>query len=282
MDICENVNSMTMQISDFTVLSSVYDAEKPENLELFFETINRQSISPVEIILCCDGNLSLDLESVIKSYNGRVKLRVLRNPKLGLAKNLQIGLNKVRTTYAARCDTDDWFVDERFECQFKLITETGVDIVSSFTKEVMNGEVVRIKPVPVGAVDKFSWHGYFLNPVNHNSCMFKVESILNVGGYDDTRMEDFILWAKCLRSGLKIFNTNEALTFARADDIYKRRLGSLYMMAEISLLKINALRAPPFSIFISVLAFSVRFPLRTPILSYALRVAINFIRLKNI
>lgn len=57
--------------ASFSVLMSVYRAEKPEFLQAAIDSIFRQTVPPGEFVLVCDGPLTEKLEQVIRSIGNR-------------------------------------------------------------------------------------------------------------------------------------------------------------------------------------------------------------------
>ena len=265
----------------YTIISSTYAGECPKRLEKYFETIYNQTVQPYEIILCIDGSIGENLHEVIQKAKTKLPLRIEQNAKQGLALNLRHALNLVKTEFTARCDTDDFFLDTRFERQLKFIKKNNVHITSCFAKEIFKNGSERLKLVPIRKLDKYSYTTYFKNPVNHHSAFFKTEPVRSIN-YSEGRMEDFRLWTQCLKSGLTIMNSNEVHVVAFADGLEKRRSGRDYRMAELQLLKMNLFRSPPLSIIFSLVSFSIRFPLRFKIMKSLLLIALGTTRRNKI
>ena len=110
-------------------------------------------------------------------------------------------------------------------------------MVSANSIEILNTKK-RIKRIPYGLIKKNSAYRYFRNPVNHNVCAFKKESILRFK-YPISRMEDFLLWTMVLNSDLKIYNQDKELLIADVNDLGSRRIGYYYRKAELKLFLMN-------------------------------------------
>ena len=264
----------------YTIISSTYAGEKPERLSRYFETIKTQTLQPFEIILCLDGELGDKLNEIVHTYAKLLPLKLVPNPKIGLAKNLQQALLLVKTSYTARCDTDDYFESNRFEKQLEFIKSHNVDMTSCYAQEWANGEAKYVKTVPLSPLDNTSLSLYFKNPINHHSAFFKTEPVRSIN-YSDGRMEDYRLWVACVKQGLTILNSSDVLVHASADGIEKRRFGSDYRAAEFALLRLNFSRNLPFSAITSICSFAIRYPLRFKMLRMGLRIALRTSRSKS-
>ena len=70
------------------------------------------------------------------------------------------------------------------------------------------------------------------NPFNHPCVMFRKESVLRVGSYQDfPGFEDYYLWVRMLRKGCKGYNVQEVILDMRTGNgMYDRRGGSRYLV----------------------------------------------------
>ena len=76
------------------------------------------------------------------------------------------------------------------------------------------------------------------NPINHPTVLFKKSDIINVGLYKDIKFfEDYELWLRCIKSGLKIKNINKPLVAMKRSDFFSKRHGLKYAYFEFKFLK---------------------------------------------
>lgn len=258
---------------ELTVLTCTYDGETTKNLKKYFEGIRGQTFKKFKIILCIDGTIRDELENIIQEYSKILDIKILRNSKIGLGQNLNIGLKHVETDYTIRHDTDDVSIDDRFEIQLKEIKKQKADVLSGPIIE-HQGRQLKLKTVPLGRIYKFSKSRFLKNPVNHNCCIFKTEAIRKIG-YSNHRMEDFILWSKLLNSSGIVFNIDVPLLNANADGLHRRRFGADYRKAEIELFKINLRSATTQTLPFVMIALIMRYPLRFRIMNFILKLAHN-------
>lgn len=258
--------------SDFAVLSVTYDGETVDRLTEYFNSIISQTIQPSEVVLCIDGQIRTELRKVIDDYKSVLKMRVINNEKMGLSKNLNIGLASISTKYTIRCDTDDIFLKHRFEQQVRHLKEKDIVLVSNAAVEI-DGAKRRIKKNVSGYIRINAFTRFIKNPINHHSCAY-VTDVIKRYGYPNGRMEDFRLWSKMLNDGHKMYLCSDVTTIVSASDLHVRRSGKDYRYAEIELLKENM----RYNNMYAVLAFLLRWPLRFRAMMSCLKIAIYFTR----
>lgn len=208
----------------FSVLMSVFGKEKPEFLsDALFSVWDAQNLKPDQIVLVKDGDLTLDLDKVISDWKvklGMVLTVVSLPENVGLGAALNHGMRHCQYELVARMDTDDIALPERFQKQLNLFKNNpGLDVVGSFALEIdEHGVVGNIRQMPVS--HDFIYDNLFTNPFIHPSVMFKKSSILSIGGYNEAliRRQDYDLWFRCAKVGMKFYNIPEPLLLYRFTD----------------------------------------------------------------
>ena len=260
----------------FSVLMVTYDGEKEERLDKCLASIANQTLKPSETIICLDGFIKESLMQIINKYISRLKIRIIQNKKSSHSENLNIGLENCSYDFIIRSDSDDISLPLRFEEQLHLLSNYGYDVVSSNSIEINNNNK-RIKKVPHGLVSKNSFYRFFRNPVNHNACAFRKESIKSFM-YPSGRMEDFLLWTKVLNNNMKIYNQNKEQIIADVNNLSSRRVGKDYRKAEIKLFLLNFYQSNLSCKIFSILAFLIRYPLRISFFKFFLNRIYKLIR----
>ncbi len=253
-----------------------YNGEDNNRLDKCLASIDNQTLKPTETIICLDGKVRKNLIKIINKYIEKINIKVIKNPKSSLAENLNVGLKNCSYKFVVRCDSDDISLPNRFEEQIKLLSDFGLDVVSSNIIEVFKN-VKRIKRVPSGIIDKNSIFRYFRNPVNHNVSAFRKESIMQFM-YPSGRMEDFLLWTRLLNNNYKIYNQNKELLIADVNNLGSRRIGMDYRKAEKKLFQINFQESQFSGKLFSIFAFLIRYPLRFYYLKSLLNIIYRLIR----
>lgn len=261
---------------EFSVLMVTYDGEKEERLEKCLASIDSQTLKATETIICLDGFIRESLMSVLNRYAPRLNIHIIQNKKSSHSENLNIGLNYCSYDFIIRSDSDDISLPSRFEEQIYLLSNYRYDVVSSNSVEIYKNQR-RIKKVPSGLVSKNSFYRFIRNPVNHNVCAFRKESVKSFM-YPSGRMEDFLLWTNILNNNMKIYNQNKEHIIADVNNLSSRRVGKDYRKAEIQLFLLNIHQSNLGGKLFSILALLIRYPLRFSFFKFILDKIYQLIR----
>lgn len=168
-----------------------------------------------EIILVVDGKENDKLLELINDYDDPRIVLILNEEKAGIAKSLNIGIKVAKADYIARIDDDDRVASRRLYKQYKYLEEhPNIDLVTSNFAYFgdMNEERVSFDGEMAHA-----W-SIFTCPFNHPTIMFRKSFFVdNDLFYDETRshVEDWELWLRCFKKGMKVGNIPEILYFHR-------------------------------------------------------------------
>lgn len=216
----------------FSVLMSVYNKEKPEYFDLALESnLLKQTLPPNEFVLICDGDLTVELDSIIEKYQKLCPnvLKVYKKPNEGLGKSLNFGLPKCSCPLIARSDSDDICDEQRFEKQVNYMqSHPEVGIISSYIDEFTNDwtKPTHIKKLPLIHEDLYEM-AKFRNPINHMSVMMRKDDIIRIGSYHHIPyIEDYELWVRAINNGIRIANIGEVLVHARIGNGMVKRRGT--------------------------------------------------------
>jgi glycosyltransferase involved in cell wall biosynthesis len=225
----------------FSLTLSVYKNDNPEYFEIAINSILNQSIPPDEIVLTIDGPIPDILDNIINIYKSKIQclniIRLSQNRGLGIAH--QIGVEHCTNSLIAMMDSDDISVPDRFEKQLKYFEKNkDVDVIGGYISEFIDNieNTVGIRNVPLNDVDIKKYLKKRC-PLNHMTVMFKKESVLKSGSYQDWYFnEDYYLWCRMLLNGCKFGNIPAVLVYVRVgNDMYKRRGGWRYFRSEAKL-----------------------------------------------
>ncbi len=249
----------------FSVLISIYFREKPENLQLAFQSLVDQTLQADEIILVKDGPLTPELDQMINSFQDLLPLKLVvlpENKSLGYA--LNEGLKHCSFEWVARMDTDDICHPERFEKQAAFVkANPDVDLIGANITEFIEapGDLSRKKNVPEKHEDIIRF-AFKRCPFNHPTVFFRKSAILEVGSYQSMILfEDYYLWFRLIKAGKRFHNLQDSLLdFRLGKDMLGRRQGLQYGLNEARFF-LFAYREGliPFD---SLVRFLLRFPIR--------------------
>lgn len=229
----------------FSVVSSVYINDKPDDFRRALESItNRQTVPPSEVVLVVDGPVPEGIEKVLEEFclsnTGLFKIvRFENNQGLGVA--LQKGVEIASNEIIMRMDSDDIALPYRFEKQIKFMEEhPEVALCGGQIEEFIDYEdnIVgkRVVPCTNEAIREYMKSRC---PFNHMTVAFRRSEILRVGNYQPWFWnEDYYLWLRMLLGGCVFANLPDTLVHMRAGrDMYTRRGGKKYYKSEKDLQK---------------------------------------------
>ncbi|MBR1740193.1 MAG: glycosyltransferase [Ruminococcus sp.] len=211
-------------LPEYSVLMSVYDRERPDNLNESLESMLMQSYPPSDFVLVCDGKLTNELYVIIKSFKDEYKtiFRIVRaDERKGLGKALNAGIAACKCKYIVRMDSDDVALPDRCLKQMLLFAaKPGLDIVGSFAEEFddRSGKTIGIRKVPLVHKDIISYSKR-RSPFNRQTVAFRKSKAEEIGGYSDLELcEDYEFAARMLAEGGKGQNIPEALVRYRVNE----------------------------------------------------------------
>ena len=227
----------------FSVLMSLYDKERPENLCLALNSLCNQTLPPDQIVMVYDGPITKELEATVDKFINQFKeLKVVKlKVNKGLGKALSYGVLHCSHELIARMDTDDICYPNRFEKQINhLIDNANVSVLGCTLQEF------EYKPNDLGiyrklptSYDQILRFAKYRNPLNHPIVVFRKSHILSVGSYKDMPLfEDYFLWIRLLQKGHTLTNLGDSLLHFRiGNDMIGRRHGISYLKKEFHFLR---------------------------------------------
>ncbi|PKH60649.1 glycosyl transferase family 2 [Shewanella sp. Choline-02u-19] len=216
-----------MSVTPFSVLISLYHAEKSNHLNLCLTSLYEQKLRADEVVLVLDGEVSFELHQVINDWAELLNIKVFPlQHNVGLSKALNYGLSFCNYDLVARMDTDDISTYYRFEEQVKFMTlNENVDIVGTFSEDISeSGKILGLRKVPISHDDILK--NIWACPIIHPSVMFRKAKILEIGSYSETaphRQDDYELWIRAANNNAVFANIPKTLIQYRIpDNAYKK------------------------------------------------------------
>jgi glycosyltransferase involved in cell wall biosynthesis len=234
------LSRLQSEYPNVSVVLPTYRGDEPSELAEAIKSITTQTITPDEIFIVKDGELTDDLESVINEARGESSITVRTyqvEQNQGLGNALRVGVENCSCDLVARMDADDLSVQSRFERQLSFLVENpDVDIVGGYIQEFSTNpdSPISRREVPTTHTE-IEQMARFRSPMNHGTVIFRKESVLAAGNYRPVdRMEDYDLWIRMLLQGATFANIPEVLVKVRAgEEMYGRRGGWEYAREEI-------------------------------------------------
>lgn len=224
----------------FTVLMAVYHKDDVTLFERAVRSVYANTLPPDAFILVVDGQAPEALQNIIRGLKIEFGIEILQLPvNMGLARALNAGLMKVGTKWVVRADADDYNVPKRFALQALAVmqSDNSVDLIGGAIKEIgSDGTHLAVRRT-AEQHNEIRRYAAYRNPFNHMTVAYRTELALRCGGYPNIYLkEDYALWARMLASGARTLNLSEVLVLATTGrDMYRRRGGLRYALAEISL-----------------------------------------------
>ena len=217
----------------YSVLMSVYKNDNPDYLKLALESIyDKQTKKPDEIVIVFDGPITDCLNKVLGDFKRGKESIVKYLPQevnKGLGEALRIGSEQCTGDYIFRMDSDDISAEDRFEIQSKYIeNHQDVDVVGGDFEEFNKSPSelnLRKRSCPL-TYEEIVKMGKKRNPMNHVTVCIKKTSLEKAGGYLPLKyVEDYYLWIRMIKAGLKLANINKTLVYVRIGNGFTNRRG---------------------------------------------------------
>ena len=221
----------------FSTLMSVYKNDKPDEVACALDSILNQSRRPDQVVLVIDGPVSGELRELIERYASQEPSidTVPLKKNVGLGKALGIGLTHCKYEYAARMDSDDYSLPDRFEKQVNFLEKhPEIDVlggqIAEYDSEMKKELAIRTVPL---SSDQITKRMRVRNGMNHVTVMYRKSAVLAAGNYQHCPyFEDYYLWCRMIKAGHKFQNLDSVLVNVRTGEgMYQRRGGKTYNAA---------------------------------------------------
>ncbi|MEP7236964.1 MAG: glycosyltransferase [Ferruginibacter sp.] len=192
-----------MQQSDpkITVLMPAYNVAK--YIGKAIRSVLAQSFTDFELLIINDGSVD-DTEKIVQAFSDS-RIRFINQSNKGVAAALNMGLVNANAPLIARFDADDICLPERLQVQYDFLMQNPQYIIVGSDADYvdMNGDYVFTCKMPGHTHEEIQDLAVQKCPFIHAAVLFRKESILVAGGYDEQAFafEDHMLWAKCMKLG---------------------------------------------------------------------------------
>lgn len=252
---------------EISILMCIYKEDNPNYLVKALESLKKQSTFFYELIIVEDGILTAELKKVINKYKKLIKIKYISlNKNVGFPSALNIGLSQSKTTWIARFDSDDICDINRFKNITQIIKNYGeeIDVFGTYMKEFETSidDQNKIRYVPLKHKD-IKKRLIVSNPMNHISVVFR-RDLIKTYCYNKNQFyplipgfEDYALWIKLLKNGVRFRNFPIVTVHARVgEEMLKRRGGLKYIINEM---KFRRFSFKYFNLYENLLILSISF-----------------------
>lgn len=186
------------------------------------ESVRSQTHDEFRCLVLDDGSTDASAEIVLERVGDDHRFELHRLPGRGLVPTLNDGLSFVTAPFVARIDADDRMLPSRLESQLKMFeSDASVDIVSSrvhfFGRRVSSN--LRVYEAWLNSLvthEEIVRDLFVESPIPHPSATLKTTAFRTLKGYRETKgPEDYDLWLRAWRSGMRFAKAPEALVEIR-------------------------------------------------------------------
>lgn len=165
------------------------------------DSIMSQTFHDFELVLVIDPGTKDECLRIIGDYSDD-RIRIIQNEvHLGLARSLNLGIDRAKGEYIARMDADDVSLQNRLKEQVEFLdSHQDIGVVGTATT-IMDPGGIPIEPLfnpcPPNLV---KWHLFFNSVIAHPTVMARKETLVRLGGYDPEAkyVEDYELWLRAV------------------------------------------------------------------------------------
>lgn len=217
---------------------SVYKNDDATFLREALDSVIGQTLKPFEIVVVGDGPVPDALQECIQrakeaSALEGIALKWLPQPvNRGLGEALRIACEHCSGEFIARMDSDDICLPYRFEKQMRVFDEhPDVGMVGGMITEFV-GSPENIVDRRILPLDNDSIYRMMQTRcgVNHVTVVIRKSDLMAAGNYSGRfRQEDYYLWARMMKNGVKIENIPDVVVNVRSGaNQFARRGGMSY------------------------------------------------------
>lgn len=141
-------NTVTSRAPLVSIVVPIYRVEK--YIRQCIDSILAQTLDAIEVILVDDGSPDScgEIADEYAKHDSRVTVLHQSNKGLGPARNL--GMSAARGEYIGFVDSDDWINSQMYELLYHAAVSNDADVVFTGFRAVHNGQVIYLKPQPLG------------------------------------------------------------------------------------------------------------------------------------
>lgn len=213
---------------EISVIMGIYNQNDRGRLESAIQSILCQSFTDFEFIIYDDGS-DEKIKNWLMEYAAMdERIRIISNTiNHGLAYSLNSCIDVARGKYLARMDDDDISLPNRFQKQYDFLENHSEYAFVGCGAKLMDDSGIwglRLMTQEPGERDFLRFSPYIHPTVMIRRSVFDEADNLYSDAKDNLRCEDYELFMRLWKKGLKGYNLQEALFVYREDkDAYDKR-----------------------------------------------------------
>lgn len=191
-----------------TIISIFYN--RANTVDQSVESLKKQTYQNLEILLIDDGSTDSTFEK-LKAWEGP-NIHVTTQKNQGFTKTLVGAIKNLDTDYLAIHGSGDISHPKRIETQVRHIEKEKCDLIATnrILRDETTGKIAACANTSgYRTIEHFARGPQF----THGSALFNYSSYLKIGGYNEdyTYCQDYELWLRMAKAGMKIYVINEVL-----------------------------------------------------------------------
>lgn len=185
----------------------------------FFDSLIKSTVQPDEIIFVDDASTDNSLE-IVDMYRDKLNINLIALPEnVGFANALNIGVKKVTTDFILRVDPDDIVSNNRIQVQKEFLeTNPNIDIVGSDVTYFLDDKDSLLNNSNFPIFNESIKNNYLKGEhgLIHGAVTLRTHCLLeHVYKQENVPSEEYDIFSRMLKAGLKAENIKDSLTFVR-------------------------------------------------------------------
>ena len=193
-----------------SVIMSIYK-EPVDWIQKSIDSILHQTYGDFEFLIVDDNPGRRENELLLREYvQSDPRVKAIRNDSnIGLTKSLNKAIGMARGFYIARMDADDVSYPERFRKQIEVFNQDRSIGICGCAYNKIGGQTGVVLPPEFDAGATLCIENCFA----HSSVMFRRDLFKDACVYDESCVcaQDYELWSRLYRQGVKFYNIQEPL-----------------------------------------------------------------------
>lgn len=209
---------------------AAYNAEK--TIELAINSVLNQTYSNIELLVVNDCSCDKTAEIVEKIAKDDLRVRLITNRRnSGVSYTRKHGLEKANGKWIAILDSDDLWTPKKLEKQIELQKKTNADLL--FTGSAFMDSDGQPMDCYLHAPNEVTYHQLLRqNVISNSSALVRKELYEKNYAIEEGIHEDFAIWLKILKEGIKAYGVDEPLIIYRISKSSKS--GNKFLSAKMN------------------------------------------------